>query len=61
MLSMYLSKKITSNSLKTIGLLHGGKDHSTVIHALKTIETKIEAEPKLRDVVDNLQKKIEYS
>ncbi len=60
MLSMYLSKKITSNSLKTIGLLHGGKDHSTVIHALKTVEAKIEDEPKLRDVVENLQKKIEY-
>ncbi len=60
MISMYLSKKITNNSLKTIGLLHGGKDHSTVIHALKTVETKIEEEPKLREVVDLLQKKIEY-
>lgn len=60
MVSMYLSKRITNNSLKTIGLLHGGKDHSTVIHALKTVEEKIEEEPKLKEVVKILQKKIEY-
>ncbi len=60
MVSMYLAKKVTNNSLKTIGLLHGGKDHSTVIHALKTIETKITEEEKEREVVDYLQRKIGY-
>jgi chromosomal replication initiator protein len=37
-IAMYISKKITNNSLKTIGLNFGGRDHSTVIHAVKTIE-----------------------
>jgi len=60
MISMYLSKKITNNSLKTIGLLHGGKDHSTVIHALKTIESKITKESKLKEITELLQRKIEY-
>ncbi len=36
--AMYISKEITNNSLKTIGLNFGGRDHSTVIHAIKTIE-----------------------
>ena len=36
--AMYISKKITNNSLKTIGLYFGGRDHSTVIHAIKTVE-----------------------
>lgn len=37
-IAMYISKKFTNNSLKTIGLNFGGRDHSTVIHAIKTIE-----------------------
>lgn len=37
-IAMYISKQITNNSLKTIGLNFGGRDHSTVIHAIKTIE-----------------------
>ena len=35
---MYIAKNITSYSLKTIGLHFGGRDHSTVIHAIKNIE-----------------------
>jgi chromosomal replication initiator protein len=36
--AMYISKEITNNSLKTIGLNFGGRDHSTVIHAIQQIE-----------------------
>jgi chromosomal replication initiator protein len=36
---MYVSKTITKYSLKTIGLHFGGRDHSTVIHAIKNVET----------------------
>lgn len=39
---MFLSKELTHNSLKTIGLFFGGRDHSTVIHACKTIKNKME-------------------
>ena len=37
--AMYISKEITNNSLKTIGLNFGGRDHSTVIHAIQNIES----------------------
>lgn len=60
MISMYLAKKITTNSLKTIGLLHGGKDHSTVIHALNTIELQMVGDKNLSDTAEALQRKIEY-
>lgn len=40
--SMFLSKELTHNSLKSIGLFFGGRDHSTVIHACKTIKFKME-------------------
>jgi chromosomal replication initiator protein len=36
---MYIAKTITNHSLKTIGLNFGGRDHSTVIHAIQNIET----------------------
>ncbi len=38
-IAMYISKEVTNNSLKTIGLNFGGRDHSTVIHAIQQIET----------------------
>lgn len=38
--AMYMAKQLTRNSLKSIGLSFGGRDHSTVIHAVKTIEEK---------------------
>jgi len=40
--SMFLSKELTHNSLKSIGLFFGGRDHSTVIHACKTIKLKMD-------------------
>ena len=40
--AMYLSKELTHNSLKSIGLFYGGRDHSTVIHACKTIKIKMD-------------------
>lgn len=36
--AMYLAKDLTSKSLMDIGRKFGGKDHTTVMHALKTIE-----------------------
>ena len=36
--AMYIAKMYTNYSLKTIGLHFGGRDHSTVIHAIKQID-----------------------
>ena len=35
---MYLSKKLTTKSLPEIGRKFTGRDHTTVIHAIKKIE-----------------------
>jgi chromosomal replication initiator protein len=37
-IAMYLSKMLTSSSLPEIGRKFGGKDHTTVMHAVKKIE-----------------------
>jgi len=51
--AMYISKMVTNNSLKTIGLNFGGRDHSTVIHAVQQIETLKNKDP-------SIAKDIEY-
>ena len=38
-IAMYLSKELTSHSLPSIGDAFGGRDHTTVIHACRKIES----------------------
>ncbi|MDT8322474.1 MAG: chromosomal replication initiator protein DnaA [Bacteroidota bacterium] len=58
--AMFLSKNLTRASLKTIGLHFGGRDHSTIIHAYKTIEKAMEQDDSLRSHVEHLEKQISY-
>lgn len=60
-LAMYLCKKLTDSSLKTIGLHFGGRDHSTVIHAINSTEEMILKDNKIRDTVDLIKNKIEIA
>ncbi|TDI80580.1 MAG: chromosomal replication initiator protein DnaA, partial [Caldithrix sp.] len=57
----YLSKEMTKSSLKTIGLHFGGRDHSTVIHAIQTIEKESAKEDKTREDLDYLKRKVEMA
>ncbi len=59
--AMYLSKKLTNSSLKTIGLHFGGRDHSTVIHAYNTISEQIKNDEKVAEIVKTLKTRIETS
>jgi chromosomal replication initiator protein len=58
-IAMYFCKDLTQHSLKTIGLHFGGRDHSTVIHANKTVEDQIETDDQFRGMVDEIGRKIE--
>lgn len=57
-IAMYLSKQLTGASLKEIGKEFGGKDHSTVIYAIKKIEDTMEVDPNTKIIVDNIRKMI---
>ncbi len=57
-MAMYLCRKYTSTSFPVIGDKFGGRDHSTVIHASKTIEKKIEADPFMQSTIERLEKNI---
>jgi len=60
-IAMFLCKKFTDHSLKTIGLHFGGRDHSTVIHAMSNIEALQKADKNLREAIEIIKRKIEIS
>jgi len=59
--AMYLCRELTNSSLKTIGLHFGGRDHSTVVHACKVVEEKMEEDPGLSERVKSIRHKIDMS
>ena len=60
-LAMYFSKELTKNSLKTIGLHFGGRDHSTVIHACTSIEHMRNSDNSMKDLIDSIRNKLELN
>jgi chromosomal replication initiator protein len=53
--AMYLSRQLTSCSYPEIGDRFGGKDHSTIIHAIKKIEKLLENDLQLRNTINTLK------
>ncbi len=52
--AMYLARQLTHASLAEIGRAFGGKDHTTVLHAVDKIRGLLEEDPKLRKSIDGL-------
>ncbi len=57
-IAMYLCRKLTSYSLPLIGEEFGGRDHTTVLHAIEKIEQDIQNDEKTRKAIEELNKKI---
>ncbi len=57
-IAMYFSKEMTRHSLKSIGLHFGGRDHSTVIHALQTVNDLISTDKYFKQSVTEIRKRI---
>ena len=55
---MYLCRTLTSVSMKEMGIVLGGKDHSTINHGIKKIQTEIQKNESLSNTVDIIKKKI---
>lgn len=60
-IAMFLAKKYTKSSLKTIGLQFGGRDHSTVIHAISTVEERLATSPRHKRILKELEQKIDVA
>ena len=57
-IAMYLCRKMTDTPLKSIGLLLGGRDHSTVNHGVDKVANDVENNETLRNSIDIIIKKI---
>lgn len=53
--AMYLCRTMTHSSFPEIGEKFGGKDHSTVIHAVRQIEKKLNEDRELKNIIDTLK------
>lgn len=58
--AMFFAKQHTSHSLKSIGYYFGGRDHSTVIHALQAVNDMLDTEPNFKLSFKELQRKIKF-
>ena len=54
-IAMYLSKKLTTRSLPEIGRRFSNRDHTTVIHAVKTITRLSENDEIIRKSIQELK------
>ncbi len=52
---MFLARKHTSYSLEEIGGYFGGRDHTTVMHAVRMVEEHAQAETRIADQLTQLQ------
>ena len=59
--AIYLTKILTSKSLPEIGREFSNRDHTTIIHSVKTIEKLIKDDAELSGNIDNLKNKILYN
>ena len=55
---MYLARRHTRHSLEEIGGYFGGRDHTTVMHALKAVQSKMDDDAQLADQVDLLENRL---
>lgn len=57
-IAMYLVRQLTEHSLPEIGEYFGGRDHTTVLHAVNKIESEIKVKGETKKLLDLLVEKI---
>ena len=58
MVAMYLCRMLTDQSFPRIGLEFGGRDHSTVIHAVDKIEDDLKTNHELKNIMNEIKGKL---
>ena len=59
--SMYLCRDIMGTSLNSIGMFFGGRDHTTVMHALKTVNEKKLDDVRMEKMINSIRKELGFS
>jgi chromosomal replication initiator protein len=56
--AMYLARELTEHSLPEIGRGIGGRNHTTVLHAVNRVSAAIRSDDSMRGAVDNLRRRL---
>jgi chromosomal replication initiator protein len=56
--AMYLARQLTHASLAEVGRAFGGKDHTTVLHAVDKVQTLLQDDPKFKKTIDSVTQTI---
>jgi chromosomal replication initiator protein len=57
---MFLARTLTQHSLQEIGGFFGGRDHSTVLHATRSIETLRDSDTQFRSTLDTITSSLRH-
>lgn len=57
-IAMYIVREITQLSMVEVGKTFGGRDHSTVVYAIKQVEKNIKNDPHMKATIDDIIKNI---
>ena len=60
-IAIYLTKILTSKSLPEIGREFSNRDHTTIIHSVKTVEKLKEKDSEIEDNINKLKNQILYN
>lgn len=58
-IAMFLCRKHVKSSFPELGMKFGGKDHSTVVHAVQKIEKLLQKDLTLRNEINSLEKRLQ--
>lgn len=59
--AMYLAHQLTDHSRSRIGRFFGGRDHSTVSHAISEVERRLVNNPDLAQTIEKIKKMLAYT
>ncbi len=57
-IAIYLTREMTGMSLPQIGTVFGGRDHTTVLHSCKTVESSIKSNATVNAVVEDIKQSL---
>ena len=55
-IAIYLTREMTGMSLPQIGVVFGGRDHTTVLHSYKTVEANLKENESMRALVEDIKR-----
>ena len=58
--AMFLCRQILDSSLSSVGIYFGGRDHTTVMHAIKAVEKKQKEKIKIKDNIAQITQELSF-